>query len=109
MKGLLRIYAIGSKEFRLLRRDKLTFAMIAGIPLGLLLLFGYAINQDVRHLSAGVVDHSVDDPGQPAVLRYTLPDPDADHHRGCLPGRGRSDDKAQRLAAGRLAVAASCQ
>ena len=58
MKSLLRIYAIAAKEFRQLRQDKLTFAMIAGIPLGLLLLFGYAINQDVRHLSAGIVDHS---------------------------------------------------
>ncbi len=53
-----RILAITLKEVRQLRRDKLTFAMIFGLPVGMVLLFGYAINQDVRHLSAGVVDHA---------------------------------------------------
>ena len=37
-------------------RDRLTFGMIVGIPVLQLLLFGYAINQDVRHLRAGVAD-----------------------------------------------------
>lgn len=58
MNSFFRIYAIASKEFRQLRRDRLTFGMIAGIPIALLLLFGYAINQDIRHLSAGVVDQA---------------------------------------------------
>jgi len=58
MNAFRRIHAIAAKEFQQLRRDRLTFGMIGGIPVVLLLLFGYAINQDVRHLSAGVVDHA---------------------------------------------------
>jgi ABC-2 type transport system permease protein len=53
-----RIYAISSKEFRQLYRDRLSFGMIVGIPLLLILLFGYAIDLDVRRLEAGVVDLS---------------------------------------------------
>lgn len=51
-----RIAAIGSKEVRQLRRDRPTFAMILGIPLLQMLLFGYAINFDVRGITAGVHD-----------------------------------------------------
>jgi ABC-2 type transport system permease protein len=58
MKSLQRIYAIIVKELRQLSRDRLTFGMIIGIPTLQLLLFGYAINMDVRHLSAGVADLS---------------------------------------------------
>jgi ABC-2 type transport system permease protein len=53
-----RILAIATKEIRQLRRDRLTFGMIVGIPLLQMLLFGYAINFDVRGLSAGVVDEA---------------------------------------------------
>jgi len=58
MKALQRIRAIVVKEVRQLSRDRLTFGMIIGIPVMQLLLFGYAINTDVRHLSAGLVDLS---------------------------------------------------
>jgi ABC-2 type transport system permease protein len=53
---LARILAIARKEFRHLRRDHLTGGMVLGVPLMMTLLFGYAINQDVRHLRAGVAD-----------------------------------------------------
>jgi ABC-2 type transport system permease protein len=56
MTALLRTLAIARKEFRQLRRDRLTGGMIIGIPLLQVLLFGYAINTDVRHLRAGVAD-----------------------------------------------------
>lgn len=56
MKSLQRILAIVWKEVRQLRRDRLTFGMIVGIPVIQLLLFGYAINMDVRHLDAAVAD-----------------------------------------------------
>ena len=56
--SLRRIAAIARKEFRHLRRDRLTGGMVAGIPVMMTLLFGYAINQDVRHLRAGVADLS---------------------------------------------------
>ena len=55
-EALARTFAIARKEVRQLRRDRLTFGMIIGIPVMQLLLFGYAINQDVRHLRAGVAD-----------------------------------------------------
>jgi ABC-2 type transport system permease protein len=46
------------KELRQLRRDRITFAMIVGIPIGQILLFGYAINTDVRNLTAAVADQA---------------------------------------------------
>jgi len=58
MKSLQRIMAIVRKEVRQLRRDRLTFGMIVGIPVIQLLMFGYAINMDVRHLDAAVADLS---------------------------------------------------
>lgn len=41
-----------------MRRDRLTFAMVVGMPLMQILLFGYAINTDVRNLSAAVADEA---------------------------------------------------
>jgi ABC-2 type transport system permease protein len=56
--SLGRIAAVARKELLHLRRDRLTGGMVAGVPLMMTLLFGYAINQDVRHLRAGVADLS---------------------------------------------------
>ncbi len=56
MKFLFRIVAVALKEVTQLRRDRLTFGMIVGIPVMQLLMFGYAINLDVRHLHAGVAN-----------------------------------------------------
>lgn len=56
--NLRRMGAIVLKELRQLRRDKLTFAMIAGIPLLQLVLFGYAINMDVRGIEAAVLNQA---------------------------------------------------
>lgn len=53
-----RMLAVMIKELRQLSRDRMTFAMIVMIPLVQLMLFGYAINTDARHLPAGVVDLS---------------------------------------------------
>ena len=43
------------KEFIQLKRDRLTFGMIIGIPVLQLLLFGFAINSDPKHLPTAVV------------------------------------------------------
>ncbi|MFI8383372.1 ABC transporter permease [Pseudomonas sp. NPDC079086] len=56
--NLRRLGAIVVKELRQLRRDRLTFAMIIGIPTLQLVLFGYAINMDVRNLDAAVLDQA---------------------------------------------------
>lgn len=48
--SLARFMAVLSKEFIQMRRDRVTFAMMIGVPIMQLLLFGYAINSDPRHL-----------------------------------------------------------
>src|SRR3954466_6261816 len=45
-----RLWAIVLKEFVQMRRDRVTFGMMVGIPLLQLTLFGFAINADPRHL-----------------------------------------------------------
>lgn len=54
-----RFAAIVVKEFIQMRRDRLTFAMMVGIPLIQLTLFGFAINADPKHLPTAVL--SADD------------------------------------------------
>lgn len=56
--SLRRLWAIMLKELRQLRRDRITLAMIIGIPVMQLLLFGYAINLNLRHLDAGIADQA---------------------------------------------------
>ena len=55
-----RFWAVVTKEFIQMRRDRLTFAMMVGIPLIQLMLFGFAINADPKELPAAVLsaDHS---------------------------------------------------
>lgn len=58
MRSLLRIFAFLRKEFLQLSRDRLTFGMIVGIPMIQLLMFGFAINTDVRNLAVAYVDEA---------------------------------------------------
>ena len=51
-------WAMLRKEFIQMRRDRLTLAMMTMIPAGQLLLFGYAIQTDVRHVPTVVLDES---------------------------------------------------
>jgi ABC-2 type transport system permease protein len=53
--SLDRFWGIVVKEFIQMRRDRLTFGMMAGIPLLQLLLFGFAINVNPRHLPTDVL------------------------------------------------------
>ena len=59
--SLTRFWAMVVKEFVQMRRDRLTFGMMIGIPLIQLVLFGYAINSDPKHLPTAVysADNSV--------------------------------------------------
>lgn len=50
-----RIWAVLRKEFVQIKRDRLTLAMLVAIPLLQLVMFGYAINGDPKHLPAVVV------------------------------------------------------
>lgn len=56
--SLRRIVSVARKEMRQLARDKLTMGFVVGVPLVQILLFGYAIDQDVRHVATAVVDHA---------------------------------------------------
>lgn len=49
-----RAWAVLVKEFTQMRRDRLTFGMMLGLPVIQLMLFGYAINSDPKHLPTGV-------------------------------------------------------
>jgi len=53
-----RLRAIFWKEFIQMRRDKATLRMMLGVPVMQLILFGYAINTDVRNLPTVVFDQS---------------------------------------------------
>ncbi len=52
---LSRLCGVMLKEFIQMKRDKATFAMIVGIPLLQLILFGFAINLNPKHLPAAIV------------------------------------------------------
>lgn len=63
MNGLLsfrRLVAMLIKEFIQMRRDRVTFAMMLGVPLMQLILFGYAINNDPKGLPSALVTASHD-------------------------------------------------
>ncbi|TRC96028.1 ABC transporter permease [Mesorhizobium sp. WSM4303] len=55
-----RLSALLIKEFIQMRRDRITFAMMLGVPLLQLVLFGYAINNDPKSLPAALVATSND-------------------------------------------------
>ncbi len=51
-----KIWAIAAKELRQASRDPLSLTMLLGVPTLMLLMYGYAINFDVRHVRLGVRD-----------------------------------------------------
>ncbi|MDA8388067.1 MAG: ABC transporter permease [Nitrospiraceae bacterium] len=65
-----RLWAIVVKEFVQMRRDRLTLGMMAGIPVLQLLLFGYAINANPKHLPTAVL--MADNGPQGRTLLYAL-------------------------------------
>lgn len=69
-----RFWAILVKEFIQMRRDKVTFAMMFGIPLIQLLLFGYAINSDPKHLPTAMILGDTGPEGR--LLLYALKNSD---------------------------------
>ena len=68
--SLGRFWAMVVKEFIQMRRDRVTFGMMVGIPLMQLILFGYAINADPRHLPTAVV--LADNGPQGRTLLYAI-------------------------------------
>lgn len=65
--ALSRFGAVLLKEFIQMRRDRVTFAMMVGLPIIQLFLFGFAINADPRHLPT-LVEVNDDGPLTRALL-----------------------------------------
>lgn len=65
-----RFLAIVVKEFIQMRRDRVTFAIMIGIPIIQLVLFGFAINSDPKHLPAAVL--LADDGPQGRTLLHAI-------------------------------------
>ena len=62
-----RLAAIFVKEFIQMKRDRLTFAMMVGIPCIQLTLFGFAINTDPKHLPTALLSYDQSDLGRSFV------------------------------------------
>lgn len=67
---MIRLRALLIKEFIQMRRDRLTFAMMVVMPILQLLLFGFAINTDVKHLSTIVFDQSLQQEGRDLLSAF---------------------------------------
>jgi ABC-2 type transport system permease protein len=53
---MLKMLAVSRKEFRQIARDRLTLTILLVVPLFFLLLYGYALNWDIRHVRLAVDD-----------------------------------------------------
>jgi ABC-2 type transport system permease protein len=65
-----RSLVVAWKELHQLRRDRLTLAMMLVLPIVQLLLFGYAINTDVRHIRTVVLDEDRSAASRDLVRRF---------------------------------------
>jgi ABC-2 type transport system permease protein len=68
---LLRLRALIKKEFIQVFRDRVTLALIVGIPVMQLLIFGFAINTDVKHLKTAVLDQSLTQESRELLDHFT--------------------------------------
>ena len=82
--SLLRVRRMVAKEIRQLLRDPMSKRMIFGAPIIQLLLFGYAVNTDVRNVSTFLVDHDRTAESRRLVEAFTA--------SGYFQVVGRSDD-----------------
>jgi len=91
--SLSRWLGIVAKEFIQLRRDRLTFAMILGIPVIQLVLFGFAINSDPKHLPTALLDFDRSEFSR--SIEAALANSDYFH----FVGEARDEDAAERMLA----------
>ncbi|CAB3731872.1 ABC transporter permease [Paraburkholderia rhynchosiae] len=94
--SLTRWWSVVLKEFLQLRRDRVTFAMIVGVPIVQLALFGFAINTDPKHLPTAIIVHDQSEFSRSFIAAMTnsayfnivetLPDEEAGH-RALAQGR----------------------
>ncbi len=65
------ILPIAKKEFRQVIRDPRTLGVLLFIPLFLLVMFGYAISLDVKHIKLGAVDYDRSSLSRSLVQKFT--------------------------------------
>ena len=68
---MIRLKALLKKEFIQMRRDNLTLAMMLVLPIVQLLIFGFAINTDVKHLKTVVFDQSLSTESRELLASFT--------------------------------------
>lgn len=68
---MTRILSVLKKEFLQMRRDRMTLALIFMIPLVQLLLFGYAIQTEVKHIPTAVFDQSLSASSRDMLASFT--------------------------------------
>jgi ABC-2 type transport system permease protein len=66
-----RLHALVVKEFIQMFRDKITLALLVFMPVAQLLIFGFAINTDVKHVSTCVLDHSRSQESREMINSFT--------------------------------------
>ncbi len=95
-----RLLAIGRKELQQLRRDRMTAAMMVMLPIVQLLLFGWAINTDVRHIPTVVYDQDHTAASRDIVRRM-----EATHYYDLVGAVDSYDDISRALRSGQARVA----
>lgn len=88
-----RVWALMIKEFIQMRRDRLTFGMMIGVPIVQLVLFGFAINSDPKHLPTAVAWR---DPG-PYARAFVAALENSEYYR--IVGIVTGEDEGRRLLA----------
>lgn len=68
----LNVLSIVRKEFRQVRRDRRTLAVLIFIPAFMLMMFGYAVNFDVRHAGLAVVDEDRSSRSREFIALFTV-------------------------------------
>jgi ABC-2 type transport system permease protein len=112
-----KIAAVAVKELRQIVRDPLSLLMLLGLPAFMLVLYGFALNFDVRHVALAVQDRDHTAASRDLVSAFVnstyfdlaaTPAPGADLERLLERGRARGvlvipEDYGRRLAAGETA------
>ena len=91
---MMRLYAILTKEFRQILRDPLSLGMLIAVPALLLILYGYALSFDVKHVRMAVLDED-STPQSRALLDSLFQNPYFDR-KGTLASRAEADDWLRR-------------
>jgi drug efflux transport system permease protein len=70
VSSLRKILAVGLKEVRQIGRDPMSLLMLVGLPAFMLVLYGYALNFDVRHVALAVQDRDLSSESRDLVATF---------------------------------------